>query len=325
MKAIAYATWRNTAYAALITAVSSTAQAQGAYPEQTIKIVVALPAGGFADSVARVVAEPLSPLLGQSIVIENRGGAGGNIGARAVAAATPDGYTLLVTTTALAINDRLYTSKGYATSDLVPVAIAGSAPEVFVVNPANAAKSLQQLVKPADGKPVQFGTAGVGTGSHIAAEYFFKMVAKVPAEHVAFPGGAPAVQNILGNHINSMVGSLPAVAGHIGDGKMLGLAVASAKRHPAIPAVPTIAEAGFHELLAASWAGFFAPSGTDAAIVRKLNASINQVLAQPAVKQRLDKSGLEIMINDTAATSKFFQAEIERWGTRVQALGLSIK
>jgi tripartite-type tricarboxylate transporter receptor subunit TctC len=305
-------------------ASSVSATAQSAYPAQLIKIVVALPAGGFADAVARVISEPLGPMLGQSIVVENRGGAGGNIGARAVAQAAPDGYTVLVTTTAIAINDKLYTSKGYATSDLVPVAIVGSAPEVFAVHPENPARTMAQLIRPADGKPVQFGTAGVGTGSHIAGEYLFKILAKVPAEHVAFSGGAPAIQNILGNHLNSIVGTLPAVAEHIREGAMRGLGVASAKRSPTIPDVPTIVEAGYPDFYASSWVGFFVPSATDAAIVKKLNAGINQVLDQPVSRQRLEKSGLEIMVNDPAQTAKFFQDEVERWGTRVQALGLAI-
>lgn len=313
------------AFALCVAGASSASVAQLAYPAQTIKIVVALPAGGFADSVARVISEPLGPLLAQSIVIENRGGAGGNIGARAVAQATANGYTILVTTTAIAINDRLHKSKGYATSDLVPVAIVGSAPEVIVVHPANPAKTLRDLLRPSDGKPVQFGTAGVGTGSHIAGEYFFKMVAKVPAEHVAFPGGAPAVQNIMGNHINSMVGSLPAVAEHIREGAMRGLGVASAKRNSLIPGVPTVGEAAGQELLAASWVGFFLPAGADPTIVAKLNDAINQVIVQPGAKQRLEKYGLEVIVNGTAETTKYFQAEIDRWGTRVQALGLSVK
>lgn len=311
-------------FALCVAAASSASLAQQSYPSQSIKIVVALPAGGFADSIARVVSEPLGPLLGQTIVIENRGGAGGNIGARAVAQSPANGYTLLVTTTAIAINDRLHKSKGYATSDLVPIAIVGSAPEVIVVHPNNPAKTLRDLVKPADGKPVQFGTAGVGTGSHIAGEYFFKMVAKVPAEHVAFPGGAPAVQNILGNHINSMVGSLPAVAEHIREGAMRGLGVASAKRNSLIPGVPTVGEAAGEELLAASWVGFFAPAGTDQSIIEKLNNAINRVIAQPATVQRLAKFGLEISISGKSDTAKYFHAEIDRWGTRVQALGVSV-
>ena len=310
--------------AAAATASSSPALAQTAYPTQLVKMVVALPAGGFADAVARVVAEPLGPVLGQSIVIENRAGAGGNIGARAVAQAAPDGYTVLVTTTAIAINDKLYASKGYATADLVPVAIVGSAPEVIVVHPANPARTLAQLIKPADGKPVQFGTAGVGTGSHIVGEYLFKILSKVPAEHVAFSGGAPAIQNTLGNHVNSMVGTLPAMAEHIRSGAMRGLAVASAKRETTIPDVPTLAEAGYPDFQASSWVGFFVPLSTNSAIVQRLNQSINHVLDLAATRQRLETSGLEIMINDPAQTARFFESEVGRWGTRVQALGLAI-
>lgn len=316
--------WIGAIATAVLLGMPAAAMAQTTYPAQLVKIVVALPAGGFADSIARVIAEPLGPKFGQSIVIENRGGAGGNIGARAVAQAAPDGYTVLVTTTAIAINDTLHKSKGYATADLKPVAIVGSSPEVFVVHPANPARTLAELIKPADGKPVQFGTAGLGTGSHIAAEYLFKILAKVPAEHVAFPGGAPAIQNILGNHLNSMVGTLPAMASHIRDGAMRGLAVASPKRAPSIGDVPTLTEAGYPDFFASSWVGFFVPAATDPAIVQKLNTTINQVLKEDAVSSRLEKSGLEITANDIAETDRVFQSEVKHWSERVQALKLSI-
>ena len=315
---------RLAAFAALAVLVSETAHAQQSYPAQPVKVVVAAGAGGFADAVARMVSEALSPRIGQTIVIENRGGAGGNIAARAVAQSAPDGYTVLVSTTSMAINGTLYKNMGYATADITPVAIVGSSPEVIAVNPSNPAKSVAQFLKPADGKPVQFGTAGVGSGSHIAAEYLFKMLAKVPSEHVAFPGGAPAIQNVIGNHLNSVVATMPALTEHIRSGALRGLGVASPKRAVAIPGVPTLVEAGYPDYYASSWVGFFVPSKTETAIVQKLNDGINNVLREAAVRERLEKSGLEIMINDTASTVRFFESEIGHWSTRVKAIGVSI-
>ena len=306
--------------------VSSVAEAQQAYPsKQPIRIIVAAGPGGFADAVARLVGEKLGGQLGQTTVIENRGGAGGNIAARAVAQLAPDGYMVLVSPTSMAINGTLYSSMGYATADITPAAIVGSSPEVIAVHPSHPAKSLAAFLKPADAKPIQYGTAGVGSGSHIAAEYLFKVLAKVGSEHVAFPGGAPAIQNVIGNHLNAVAATMPALAPHIRSGALRGLGVASPKRPAAIPDAPTYAEAGYPDFFAASWVGFFVPSKVNAGVVKALNDGINVVLADAAVKARMQTMGLDIMTNDPAATVKFFESEIAFWSKRVNVLGLSIK
>jgi len=298
---------------------------QDNYPSKRITVLVAAGAGGFADSVARIVSDRLAAALGQSVVIENRAGAGGNTGARAVARSEPDGYTILVSTTAMAINEALYENAGYQTKEITPVAIVGSSPEVVAVHPENPAKTLAQFLKPADGLPVLYGTAGNGSGSHIAGEYLFRIVAKGKAQHVPFAGGAPAIQNVLANQLNSVVVTLPAITEHLQAGKLRGLAVMSAKRHPAVPEVPTLAEAGYPEYYAASWVGFFVPSATPGPINGKLNAEINKVLDNNEVRGRLEKLGLEIMKNELPATSKFFQDEIAFWTKRVEAIGVKIK
>jgi tripartite-type tricarboxylate transporter receptor subunit TctC len=253
------------------------------YPTQPITIVVAAAAGGFADGVARTVGEKLSEKLGQSIVVENRGGAGGNLGARQVARSKPDGYTILVSTTAMAINGTLYKNMGYATADIRPAAIVGSAPEALVVNPSNPAKTLAEFLEAAKGKSVEYGTAGVGTGSFIAAEYFFKVLAKAQTVHVPFPGGAPGVTAIIGGHIGAFAATVSPLIVHINAGKLRGLAIASAQRHPVVPDVPTYAESGFPGFHAASWVGFFVPAQTDNAVVEKLNGTINEVLKEAVV------------------------------------------
>ncbi len=212
------------------------------YPSQPITIIVAAAAGGFADGVARTVGERLNEKLGQSIVIENRGGAAGNLGARAVATAKPDGHTVLVSTTAMAINGTLYKNMGYRTEDITPVAIVGSAPESIVVNPANPAKNLREFIEAARQKPIEYGSAGVGSGSFIAAEYLFKVVAKAQTVHVPFPGGAPAITALLGNHIQAVAATVSPLVSHIQSGQLRGIGLASreaaSRSFPTCPLMP---------------------------------------------------------------------------------------
>jgi tripartite-type tricarboxylate transporter receptor subunit TctC len=294
------------------------------YPAQPITIIVAAAAGGFADGVARTVGEKLGERLGQTIVVENRGGAGGNLGARQVARAKPDGYTILVSTTSMAINGTLYKNMGYATADIRPAAIVGSAPEALVVNPGNPARTLAELIAAGKEKGVEYGTAGVGTGSFIAAEYLFKILAKVPTIHVPFPGGAPGITAVLGNHVGALAATVSPLITHINAGKLRGLAIASAQRHPVVPNVPTYSESGFSGFQAASWVGFFVPSQTDGAVVDKLNATINEVVRDTTVQERLGRFGLQPMHGNTAETARFFASEVEHWGNMVRTLGVSI-
>jgi tripartite-type tricarboxylate transporter receptor subunit TctC len=291
---------------------------------QTITIIVSFAAGGFADGVARVIGERIGERLGVKIVIENKGGAGGNLAARQVARAAPDGTTILVSTTAMAINPTLYKNMGYTTSDLTAVAIPGSVPESFVVHPSNPAKDLKEFIANAKDKPIEYASAGVGTGSFITAEYVFKVLAKSQTVHVPFPGGGPAVTAVLGNHIGAMAATASGMIAHINAGKLRGIGIASAQRFPALPDVPTYIEGGFTGFTAASWVGFFMPSRTDSALVAKLNAAINEALKEPAVHERLQRFGQQPMIADTVATKRFFEDEIDHWGKMVRAIGVSI-
>ena len=296
------------------------------YPSRTVTLMVSFAPGGVADIIARTVDQKLSARLGQTVVVENRPGAGGNIAGRMVAGAAPDGYTVLVTTTALAINETLHKRKGFAAADLTPVAIGAATPESFVVHPNNPAKTMTEFLKAAkdSGKPVNYGTAGVGTGSHITAEYLFKALAKVPAVHVPYQGGGPAVNALLGNHIDAVFATLSAVVPHITSGKLRGMGIADAKRNPAVPGVPIYAESGFPDFYTATWVGFFVPSKTDPAIVAKLNATLNEIFKDPAVQDRLKLYAYEPMFRSPAETAGYFKSEIDRWGKMVTALGLSI-
>lgn len=305
-------------------AVFATPAGAQQYPTQPVTLVVAFAAGGFADGVARLIGDKLGERLGQSIVVENRGGAGGNLGARAVATANADGHTILVTTTSVAVNDTLYRNKGYATDDLRAVAIVGSTPEALIVNPSNPSKTLKEFLAAAKGKSVNFGTAGVGTSSYIAAEYFFKALAKVEAVHVPFQGGAPAINALIGNHVESVALTLPPAVPHIVGGRLRGLAIASEKRLAAVPDVPTYIEGGFPGFTATSWVGFFAPTKTNDAAVAKLNTAINDILKLPDVLEKLKAMGLEPQGGPVAASQAFFKKEIDNWGNMVRAAGVPI-
>lgn len=307
----------------LTAALSLPATAQP-YPNRTITLLVSFAPGGVADIIARTVDQRLAARLGQTVVIENRAGAGGNIAARMVAGAASDGYTVLVTTTALAINETLTKQKGFAAADLTPVAIGAATPEAFVVHPNNPAKSMTEFLKAVRDKPVNYGTAGVGTGSHITAEYLFKVLAKVPAVHVPYQGGGPAVNALLGNHVDAVFATLSAVVPQITSDKLRGMGIANPTRSPAAPNVPTYAESGHPNFFTSTWVGFFVPSKTDPAIVAKLNAALNEVLKEPEVQARLKLYAYDAEFRSPAETVSYFNSEVDRWGKMVNALGLSI-
>ncbi len=302
----------------------SPAAAQQTYPSQPIRIIVAFPPGGFADGVARIVGDKLEAKLRQPVVIENRAGASGNLGARAVAQSAPDGHTILVTTTAGAINATLYKNMGYATEDLRAVSIVGSAPEAIVVHPSNPANNLKEFIEQARTKNLDYGTAGIGTGSYIATTYLFKELAKVNLTHVPFQGGAPAMNAVIGNHVASIALTVSPMVPHILSGKVKALGLASAKRSPAMPSVPTYAESGFTDFLAASWVGLFVPSKTGDAAVDKINAAINEALKEPDMQERLTRFGLDPMFGNSGEMTAFFNREVANWGRMVRALDLSI-
>lgn len=308
--------------AALAAVATAPAHAQ-TYPTQNVTVIVAFPAGGLADIIGRLVATKLSDRLKQSFVVENRGGAGGNLAAKAVAGAAADGYTLLVTTSALAVNATASKNKGFETSDLRPVAIVAFSPDVIAVNPKNPAQDLKQFIANAKDKSFTYGSAGVGTGPYIGAEYFFREVTKVKYVQVPFQGGAPAITALLGGHVDAIVLTLPPVTPHIRSGALRGLGVAAAKRNAAIPDVPTFAEMGFQNFYSGSWVGVFAPAKTPDAVVAKLNAEINAAMKEPDALDRLAKAGFDPVVFDVPGTNKYFAEDVERWGTMVKAIGFS--
>jgi tripartite-type tricarboxylate transporter receptor subunit TctC len=306
--------------AATLTAVARPASAQS-YPTQTITFQVAFAAGGIADVVARLIGQKLSERLGQTVVAENRGGAGGNLAARSVSGAPSDGYTILATTTSLAVNETATRNKGFSADDLRAIAIVAFSPDVLAIHPSNPAKDLREFVK--SGRSFTYGSAGVGTGPHIGAEYFFREVAKVQAVHVPFTGGAPAVAAAVGNHVDAIVLTLPTVVPPITQGLLRGIGLASATRNAAVPDVPTYGEMGFPNVYSGSWVGFFAPAKTPDAIVTKLNAEINAIMREPEVQQKLKTIGFDVTIKPVAEASDYFRSEITVWGQMIRAIGYS--
>jgi len=312
--------------AAISTLLVGGARGAEIYPSSKITLIVGFAPGGIADTLARLIGQGLSDRLHQTVVVENRGGAGGDIAAGVVARAAPDGYTLLATTTALAINETLHQNNPFSRSDLKTVAIAASSPEALATSPRNPANNLVDFLKEMKGRPINFGSAGVGTGSHIEAAYFFKFLAKVPAQHIPYQGGAPAISATIGNQIDLLATTLGGgAAAQIEAGKLKGLGVAADKRAAVVPNVPTYAEQGFPGFTAASWVGFFAPAKTDPKILVTLNTTIDDVLKTPAVQKRLIDFGFEPIVDSQPQAEAMFNAEVDKWGKMVKALGLSIK
>ena len=296
------------------------------YPANKITLIVAFAPGGIADTLARLIAQGLSDRLHQSVVVENRGGAGGNIAAANVARAEPDGYTLLATTTALAINETLFTNKEFSTNDFKTVAIAASSPEALVTSATNPANNLTEFLKSMAGKSVNFAVPGVGTGSHIEAEYFFKFLAKAPAQMIPFQGGAPAINAAIGNQVDLMATTLGGgAAAQIAGGKLKGLGIAADKRAAVTPNVPTYAEQGFPGFTAASWVGFFAPAKTDPQVLATLNGTINAIVQTPEVQKKLTDMGFDPITGPPAQADAMFKAEVDKWGKMVKGLNLAIK
>jgi tripartite-type tricarboxylate transporter receptor subunit TctC len=293
------------------------------YPARPVHFVVGFAAGGFADTVARVIQQKVQERIGQPVVVENRGGAGGSIASKYVAGAAPDGYVILVNTAAMAINASMQKDPGFNALDFVPIMITASAPEVFAVPGSSAAATLRDLVQSHKGKQLTYATSGNGTSSHLAGEYLFGRLAGAEAVHVPFQGGAPAVTATLSGQVSAISLTLPPMLPHIRSGKLKALAVAAKKRIAALPDVPTVGEAGYPELDAGSWVGFFAPAKTGPEIVARLNAAMNEAIAQPDVRERFAKLAVEPSGGTPAELAAQLRAQVQSWATVVKTTGIT--
>jgi tripartite-type tricarboxylate transporter receptor subunit TctC len=307
--------------AAALAALCAGAGAQN-FPERPIKLVVAFPAGGTTDIVARVLAQYAGKRLGQQIIVENRPGAGGNIGTEAVARAAPDGYTLsLCTIGTCAINASIYPKPGYDVErDFAPVVLVASVVNVLAVNAGVPARSVQDLVTLAKARPgaLSYGSSGHGGSPHLSGE-LFKQMAGVEITHVPYKGSAPAIVDLRGGQIDLFFDNAPSILPHVRSGALRALATTGAKRSEELPDVPTMEEAGFPGFVITPWWGVLAPAKTPPAVVAKLNRSMNEALRDRGLIKRFDEAGLQIAGGPPERLAALSKSETARWGKLVRS------
>ena len=296
------------------------------YPQKSIRVIVPWPAGGFVDVAARLVAEQLTTTLGQALVIENKPGAGGMIGADTVAKAQGDGYTLLFTTSALTMNTALRSTMPFdLKTNLVAIAIEAFSPSVIVVHPMLGVKTLQELIALAKKQPgkLTYASAGNGTPAHLIAE-LFKASTGVDIVHVPYKGGPPAMVDQIAGRVDVQVSNAMGALQQVKEGKLLALAVTSPERFEQLPQVPTMAQAGVADFETDQWLGFFAPKGISPMILKRLSDEINQTLATEKLREALKSKGMRAA---TASTPKAFQeyldTDLQRWTTLVKRLNIT--
>jgi len=301
--------------------------AAASFPEKPVRIVVPFPAGGSNDVIARLVGAKLGEQWGQTVVIENRGGGGGNIGADAVARSAPDGTTLLLTAPGpLAINQALYAKLSFDPGkDFAPVALIASVPIVLAVHPDVKAKTVGELVALAKAAPgtMNFGSSGNGSTNHLAGE-LFKARAGIDIVHIPYRGAAPAMNDLIAGQIQMMFDNMPAIRPQVIGGTIRGVAVAGAARSSLFPDLPTMTEAGVADFEASSWFGMVAPAATPPEVLSQLTASVGKVLQDPDVVKRLAEIGAEPGALSGAAFGAFLRSETEKWGKVATSAGVKL-
>jgi tripartite-type tricarboxylate transporter receptor subunit TctC len=311
--------------AAAMTAALPASQAQD-YPNRTVRIIVPFPAGGTADAMPRVVADYLSRKWGQAVVIENRSGAGGNVGAEAAYKSEPDGYTLLsAPPPPLVVNHNLYPKLGFDPLRFEPIAIMGLVPNALLTNPNFPPKTVAEVIAYGKANPGKIisATQGNGTTSHLTSE-MFQMMGGFKVTHVPYRGAAPALTDLVGGTANIMFDNLGVSLTQVQGGKIKLLGVATAKRMASLPDIPTIAETlpGFES---AAWFAVVAPPGTPKAIVEKINADMNEALRDPGVVKRMAGMSAEIVGGSTQETARYFRSEVDRWHKVIKAANVKME
>lgn len=310
----------------MLAALTLTHAATAQYPSKPLRYIVAFPPGGIADISARVIAPKLSQGLGQPVVVEQRVGAGGNIGAEAVARAEPDGHTLLSATPPVAIAQSMYRNLRFnPRRDLAPVALIGNVPNVLVVAANSPAKTMREMITLARRNPgkLNYSSLGAGTSVHLAAE-LLKYQAKLFIVHIPYRGAPQAMMALLAGEVDMMMDALPPSMGHIRAGKIRALAVTTAQRAPQLPDVPTVAEAGFPDYAVAAWIGLSTTGGTPPDTIARLEAETRKALANPEVASLLERQGVAQHFLDAKAFGTFLDAEIEKYAVAVKYSGAAV-
>lgn len=323
-------TRRTVTLAAALGWLTGAARAQDKWPGKPITYIVPFPAGGTTDVLGRLIGQKLGAALGTTIVVDNRGGAGGGLGSEIAARAAPDGYTLLGgTVSSHAINVSLYPKLGYdPIKSFTPITLIGTNPVVLVVNQASPYKTLADIVAAAKAKkPLSSASAGSGTSQHLALE-LLKWKAGVDITHIPYKGSGPAIQDVIGGQVDMMFDTSVVAGPHIDSGKLRAIAVSSARRLPSMPNVPTVAESGVPGLAdyeVTSWQAIFAPAGTPKAIVDRLHAEIGKIMKEPEIQERIAKLGMQgadLTIEQIAA---FQKAEVAKWAAVIKAANIKLE
>jgi tripartite-type tricarboxylate transporter receptor subunit TctC len=306
--------------------LSSLALAQ-AYPDHAVKIIVPFASGGPTDAMARVLAQKLTENLGQSFVVENRAGAGGNIGMSLGAKAAPDGYTLTMVSSSFVVNPSLYSNVPYdANKDFLPITLAAASPNLIVVNPAVPAKTLQELVALVRANPGKYSYAqpGIGTTPHLSGE-LLRLTAGIDIVSAPFGGAGPAIASVLAGHTPVAFTALPPAMAHVKGGTLRALAITGAKRNPELPDVPTMAEAGFVGQEAETMQGLLAPAGTPKDVVEKLHREVVKIVSQPDTRVKLLAMGFDPVGNTPEQFSTYINSEITRWSKVIREAKLKVE
>ncbi|MEN4918095.1 tripartite tricarboxylate transporter substrate binding protein [Achromobacter spanius] len=313
------------AAAALALGVLAAPQARAAFPDRPLRIVVPFTPGGGTDLIARQLAKGLTQELGQTVVVENRPGGSTIIGTENVAKSPPDGYTLLMSTFAHAVNPAIHKKLPYDTDQaFAPVAMIGKSPNVLVVSSNSRFKSVQDILAYARANPgkLTFGSYGNGTSAHLAGE-LFKSLGKVDILHVPYKGSGPGINDLIGGQIDMIFSTSASVSGHVKSGQLRALAVTTKERSPAYPGVPTVAESGEAGYFVDSWYGLFVPQGTPAAVIDQLNAAIKKASVDPDFRSALELEGLAANVGTPAALGDYVKQEEARWRKIVQEAGIT--
>jgi tripartite-type tricarboxylate transporter receptor subunit TctC len=300
------------------------AQAPDSWPGKPVRFILPFPPGGGTDILGRLIAERLTANLGQPVVTENRGGAGGNVGAEAAAKSAPDGYTIVLVAPSLTISPSLYSKLNYdPVKDFAPVSLVATVPNVMVTNPAVPANTLAEFIRLAKSKPgeMNFGSGGSGTSNHLAGE-LFNIVAGVKLVHVPYKGVNLAMNDVLSGRIQLVVIGIPATVPNIKAGKLRALALVAPRRSPVLPDVPTVAEAGLPNFEVTTWYGILAPAGTPRPIVVRLNAELAKIMHSPELKERLDALATDPVTSTPEEFAGLIKREIAKWREVVREAGL---